>query len=146
MPIDEQKLRGILAEQEENLKRHTGLLAEETEKKIAETNRKIEVAQEETRRHAETLAEDTKRHAETLVEDTKRHVGVLIEETHRRLDLLVEGHQGLSDKLDQLREEVAGIRTEIEEIRLHLFRKADLERLEALEQRVSTLEKRFLEG
>lgn len=135
MPIDEQKLRGILAEQEENLKRHTGLLAEETEKKIAETNRKIEVAQEETRRHAETL-----------VEDTKRHVGVLIEETHRRLDLLVEGHQGPSDKLDQLREEVAGIRTEIEEIRLHLFRKADLERLEALEQRVSTLEKRFLEG
>lgn len=103
MPIDEQKLRGILTEQEENLKRHVGV----------------------------------------LIEDTKRHVGVLVEETDRKLDLVLEGHQGLSDKMDRLREEVAGIQKEIEEIRLHLFRKADLERLEALEQRVTTLEKRF---
>jgi methyl-accepting chemotaxis protein len=132
MPIDEQKLRGILAEQEENFKRHAGLLAEETHRKIEETNNKIEVAQE-----------GTKRHAGALVEDTKRHVGVLIEETDRKLDLVLEGHQGLSDKMNQIGKDIAGIRTEIEDIRLHLFRKADLERLEALEQRVTTLEKRF---
>lgn len=122
MPIDEQKLRAILTEREENFKRHVGLLAEETDRKVEETQRKLEVAQE----------------------DTKRHVGVLVEETHRKLDLVLEGFEGLADKLDKLHEEIAGIRNEIEGIRLHLFRKADLERLEALEQRVASLEKRLL--
>lgn len=116
MPIDEQKLRGILAEQEANIKRHVGLLAEEIDRKIG-------IAQA----------------------DIKRHVGVLVEETDRKLDLIQEGFQGLADKLDQLHEEVTGIRKEIEQLRMLLFRKADLERLEALEQRVATLEKRFLE-
>ena len=137
MPIDDEKLRDILAEHAENLKRHAGLLAEETD-------RKIEVAQEDTKRHVGVLLEETDRKIEVAQEDTKRHVGVLLEETDRKLDLVLEGHQGLSDKMDQLREEVAGIRKEIEVIRLHLFRKADLERLEALEQRVTTLEKRAL--
>ena len=115
MPIDEQKLRGILAEQEDNLKRHVGLLAEETDRKIG-------IAQA----------------------DFKRHVSVLAEESDRKFGLVQEGFQGLSDKMDQLREEFAAVRKEIEEIRLHLFRKADLDRLEALEQRVSVLEKRVL--
>ena len=95
MPIDEQKLRALLSEQEEKF---------------------------------------------------ERHVGVLVEESDRKFELIQEGFQGLTDKMDQLREEFIAIRKEIEEIRLHLFRKADLDRLEALEQRVSVLEKRALRG
>ncbi|HSC77794.1 MAG TPA: hypothetical protein VLB32_04450 [Candidatus Acidoferrales bacterium] len=34
MPIDEQKLRAILAEQEANIKRHVGVLVEETDRKF----------------------------------------------------------------------------------------------------------------
>lgn len=89
---------------------------------------------------------DFKQQVGRLQEDFKRHVDVLVEETDRKFDLVQEGYRGLSDKIDQLQEELASIRKEIEEIRLHLFRKADLERLEALEQRVATLEKRALEG
>lgn len=116
MPIDERKLRDILAEQEANIKRHVGVLAEETDKKI-------DLAQK----------------------DFKRHVGVLIEETDRKVDLVQEGFQGVSENLDELREEVERIRKVIEEMRIHLFRKADLDRLEALEKRVNALEKRALE-
>ncbi len=101
MPIDEQKLRDILAEQEANFKRH-----------VSEQGA-----------------------------DIKRHVGVLAEETDRKFDIVSEGYQGLADKIDV---EVAAIRKELEEIRMHLFRKADLERLQALEKRVETIEKRVL--
>jgi hypothetical protein len=45
----------------------------------------------------------------------------------------------VSERLDV---ELAGIRKELEEIRALLFRKADLERLQALEQRVGAMEKR----
>jgi hypothetical protein len=34
MPIDEQKLRAILAEQKANIKRHVGVLVEETDRKF----------------------------------------------------------------------------------------------------------------
>jgi len=88
--------------------------------------------------------QDFKRQVATLQEDFKRHVGVLFEVTDRKIDLVQEGFQGVADNLEQLRAEVAGIRREIEELRLLLFRKADVERLEALESRVTTLEKRFL--
>lgn len=74
----------------------------------------------------------------------ERHVSVLAEETDRKFELIQEGFQGLTDKLDQLHEEFTIIRKEIEQIRMLLFRKADLERLEALEQRVASLEKRLL--
>ena len=74
----------------------------------------------------------------------ERHVSVLAEETARKFELIQEDFQGLTDKLDQLHEEFTIIRKEIEQIRMLLFRKADLERLEALEQRVATLEKRLL--
>ncbi len=104
MPIDEQKLRAILTEHDQDFKRQVA----------------------------------------TLQEDFKRHVGVLFEATDRKIDLVQEGFQGVADNLEQLRAEVAGIRREIEELRLLLFRKADVERLEALESRVTTLEKRFL--
>jgi len=114
MPIDEKKLRTILTEHVEDLKRHVAV-------RVGETDQKIEVARE----------------------DLKRHVGVLVEESDRKFELIQEGFQGLTDKMDQLREDFAAIRKEIEEIRLHLFRKADLDRLEALEQRVSVLEKRL---
>jgi chromosome segregation ATPase len=96
-------------------------------------------------------AKDFERHVGALdrkldqvQDDVKRHTGVLLEETDRKIDLLQEGVEGATESLDQLRAEVAGIRRELEEIRLHLFRKADLERLETLERRVDTLEKRFL--
>lgn len=87
---------------------------------------------------------DFKRQVGLLQEDFKRHVGVVIEETDRKVDLVQEGFQGVAENLDQLREEVAAIRKEIEEVRVHLFRKADLDRLEAVEKRVDTIEKRFL--
>ncbi len=100
MPIDERKLRDILAEQEANI---------------------------------------------------KRHVGVLVEETDRKFGIVSEGYQGLSDKIDtvsakvdgasdrldrlsdKLDVEIANVRKELGEIRVHLFRKADLEHLEAAE-------------
>ncbi len=104
MPIDEQKLRDILAEHDKDFK------------------------QQVTR----------------LQEDFKRHVGVVIEETDRKVDLVQEGFQGVSENLTELREEAASIRKVIEEMRLHLFRKADVDRLEAVERRVDALEKRFL--
>lgn len=104
MPIDEQKLRAILAEHDKDFKRQVGLLQE----------------------------------------DFKSHVGLLIEETDRKIDLVQEGFQGVADNLAQLRAEMAGIRKEIEELRILLFRKADVERLEALESRLTTLEKRVL--
>ena len=80
-----------------------------------------------------------------MQEDFKSHVGLLIEETDRKIDLVQEGFQGVADNLAQLRAEMAGIRKEIEELRILLFRKADVERLEALESRLTTLEKRVLE-
>ncbi len=95
--------------------------------------------------------EDFKRHVGALdrkldqvQDDVKRHTGLLIEETDRKIDLVQGGFQGVAENLEQLRAEVAGIRKELEEIRMHLFRKADIERLEALESRVTALEKRFL--
>jgi len=115
MPIDEQKLRAILTEHDQDFKRQVT-----------------------------TLQEDFKHQVGGLQEDFKRHVGVLFEATDRKIDLVQEGFQGVADNLEQLRAEVAGIRREIEELRLLLFRKADVERLEALESRVTTLEKRFL--
>jgi len=87
---------------------------------------------------------DLDRKLDQVQDDVKRHTGLLIEETDRKIDLVQEGFQGVADNFDLLRAEVAGIRRELEEIRLHLFRKADLARLEALEKRVDTLEKRFL--
>jgi len=99
MPLDEKKLRAILAKQEESIKRHVGLLAEESDRKFG---------------------------------------------------LVQEGFQGLSDKVeamsDKMEVEFAAIRKEIGELRILLFRKADLERLEAVEKRVSFLEKRVLGG
>ncbi len=116
MPIDEQKLKAILAEHDKDFKR--------------------QVAQ---------LQEDFKHQVGVQGDDFKRHVGVLIEETDRKVDLVQEGFQGVAESLDEHREEVASIRKVIEEMRIHLFRKADLDRLEALEKRVDTLEKRYLE-
>jgi hypothetical protein len=104
MPINEQKLRDILAEQEANIKRH--------------------VSEHET---------NIKRHAEEQGADIKRHVGVLVEENDRKFDIVHEGYRRLRHKVDRCGEELAGIRKEIEEIRMHLFRKADLDRLEAVE-------------
>ena len=71
-------------------------------------------------------------------------MGVLVEETDSKFGIVQEGYQGVVDSIEELRQELAGLRKEIEEIRMHLFRKADLERLESLEKRVDTLEKRFL--
>ncbi|MCI0402107.1 MAG: hypothetical protein L0212_01105 [Acidobacteria bacterium] len=93
MPIAEQKLRDILAEQEANI---------------------------------------------------KRHVGVLVDETDRKFDIVSEGYQGMVDNMGELRQEIAAIRKEIEEVRMHLFRKADLDRLEAVEKRLDAVEKRVL--
>jgi len=106
MPIDEQKLRDILAEQETNIKRHV------------EEQVKAQGA------------------------DIKRHVGVLADETDRKFDIVSEGHRGVVDNLQEVREEAAAIRKELEEIRLHLFRKADLDRLQAAEKRLDAVEKR----
>ncbi len=80
-----------------------------------------------------------KRHVEQQSADMKRHVGVLVEETDRKFGIVSEGYQGLSDKIE---EEIASVRKDLEEIRLHLFRKADLDRLEAVEKRVDAIEKR----
>jgi hypothetical protein len=105
MPLDEQKLRNILTEQEANIKRH---------------------AEEQVKEHGA---------------DIKRHVGVLVEESDRELDIVSEGYQGMADNIEELRDEVVAIRKELEEIRLHLFRKADLNRLEAAEKRLEKIEK-----
>jgi hypothetical protein len=121
MPIDERKLRDILAEQEANIKRHV-----------------------------QEQGEGIKRYVEAQIEEQdtslKRHVGVLVEETDRKFGIVSEGYQALSDKIDGVSErldvELAGVRKELEEIRALLFRKADLERLQALEQRVGAMEKR----
>ncbi len=123
MPIDEQRLRDILAEQEANIKRH------------------VSEQQENISRHVSEQEVSIKRHVSERQEDLKRYVGVLAEETDRKLDIVSEGYQGLSDKMDV---ELAAIRKELEEIRIHLFRKADLDRLEAVEKRVDALEKRAL--
>jgi len=125
MPIDEKKLRTILAEHGKDSKRQVGQL------------------QEDFKRHVGLLAEETDRKVVLAQEEVKRHVGLLVEETDRKIDLVQEGFQGLAEKLEMVLEEIAGIRNEIEEIRLHLFRKADLERLEALEKQVAALEKRL---
>ena len=121
MPIDERKLRDILTEHDKDFKH--------------QVNR--------------------------LQEDFKRHVGVLVDETNRKFDIVSEGHQGLSDKIDtvsskvdgvsdrfdglsdKLDVEIASIRKELEEIRMHLFRKADLERLEVAEKRLDAIERRL---
>ena len=76
-------------------------------------------------------------------EDFKRHVGLLIEDTVRKFGLVQEAFQGVVDKLEELRGEIISIRKELEEIRMLLFRKTDLERLEALEVRVAAIEKRL---
>jgi len=123
MPIDEQKLRDILAEQEANIKRH------------------VSGEQENIKRHVSEQQENIKRHVSEQEASIKRHVGVLAEEADRKFDIVSEGYQGLADKIDL---ELAAIRKELEEIRLHLFRKADLDRLEAVEKRVNALEKRAL--
>ena len=78
-------------------------------------------------------------------EDFKRHVGLLVEEVDSKFALVQEGFHGLADKVDQLHHEITGIRQELEQVRMLLFRKADVERLEVLEQRVAAIEKRLLQ-
>ncbi|MGH9804418.1 MAG: hypothetical protein ACRD4D_04535 [Candidatus Acidiferrales bacterium] len=126
MPIDERNLRDILAEQEANIKRH------------------VEQQGLDIRRHVGEQGEGIKRYVEEQVQEQdaslKRHVGVLVEETDRKFGIVSEGYQGLENKIDV---ELAEVRKELEEIRLHLFRKVDLDRLQAVEKRVDAIEKRL---
>ena len=140
MPIDEPKLRDILAEQEANIKRHV------TEQQ-ANIKEYVEEQGAGIKHYVEEQGADIKRYVEAQIEEQdaslKRHVGVLVEETDRKFGIVSEGHQGVVDGLREVREEVAAIGKELEEIRLHLFRKVDLDRLQAVEKRVDAIEKRL---
>jgi len=103
-----------------------------------------------------------------MKEETKKifsasEVGVLIEDFDKKIDLVIEGHtttreelgrkitaareefgQSLGDvetELKFIRLELRLIKAEVTEVRKHLTRKADRERLEELEKRVIALEK-----
>jgi len=116
------------------------------------------------RQEAETMAaslrqefgEKTESLATTLgqefregIEEVKRHSGVLYEDVLPRIDLVVEGHQGLREGLQALREQVRDLDAKIEHESLETRALIQLsyrqlqERVETLEQRVQFIEKRL---
>lgn len=72
---------------------------------------------------------------------TASEVGTLIEDFTSQVKTVAEGVMMLGEKMDRFERELLLIKEELAAIRVLLFRKADLERLEALERRVEKLEK-----
>lgn len=89
---------------------------------------------------------------------TKRSLGVILEDIDSKFDLILEGHTALDKKIDVFHDEfldftketrlnfnaikdyLSRIDDEIQEMKKILSRKADLERLERLEQKVAKME------
>jgi hypothetical protein len=82
-------------------------------------------------------------------EEAERHSGVLHEDVLHRIDLVIEGHQGLREGLQALREQVRDLDAEIEHESLETRALIQLsyrqlqDRVETLEQRVQIIEKRL---
>lgn len=89
--------------------------------------------------------------------ENNRHFGVILEDIDSKFKQVLEGHGALDKKIDDLVEEIRGnfktvfeyfsrideelkmVRDEIKDLKTRLNRKADLERLEKLEEKVERL-------
>jgi polyhydroxyalkanoate synthesis regulator phasin len=97
----------------------------------------------------ETLGISVRQELAEKFEEAERHSGVLHEDVLRRIDLVIEGHQGLREGLQALREQVRDLDAKIEHESLETRALIQLsyrqlqDRVETLEQRVQIIEKRL---
>lgn len=92
------------------------------------------------------MSEDIKKVLEEQRFEYQRYLGVLKEDFDAKLDTVAEGVVSLDQKIDRLetelkryiRSEITALRAEIKEL---YEKKADLSRVEALEQRVAAVER-----